>query len=220
MKGILKLGMSRVTGKMIYVAYASNGESCNCICAECGETLIARQGESKEWHFAHKSGKLCIYAPETALHWLSKQIVAEENSIKLPNGNSFLYTQCLQEAWMPGIRPDIKISNGAETMLVEIVVTNKISKAKRVKLQESNLSVLVIDLSDVERMIMREDLRKIVIDDCSRKTIIKNTTVTKDQEDNRLLNIFLAILAALAFWAIVRLIKHYSKRRRKYQYSI
>ncbi len=38
---------------------AQRGEACGCICPVCGADLVARMGEERVWHFAHKSGSMC-----------------------------------------------------------------------------------------------------------------------------------------------------------------
>uniref|UniRef100_UPI002B477B28 competence protein CoiA family protein n=1 Tax=Vibrio vulnificus TaxID=672 RepID=UPI002B477B28 len=40
------------------VADVVRGKNCGCICPSCHTPLIARQGEEKQWHFAHASRKV------------------------------------------------------------------------------------------------------------------------------------------------------------------
>lgn len=210
MKKILKYGMSCETGKMVSIMNSPNGEACNCVCAECGETLIARQGEANEWHFAHKNGKTCIYSPETALHLLAKEIVVEENMIILPDGRNFQYTEYNLEKWMPGLRPDIKISNGYETIFIEIAVTNKIKSAKEDKIRDANLVVMEIDLCDVDRAICKEKLKDIVIHKHSRKRFIVESKDSFEREvkgDNWIINLLFILLGVVAIWTIGRCVK-------------
>lgn len=72
------------SGEMVDIADIPSGLSCNCICACCGESLIARKGEVKQWHFAHKSGAECAGALETALHKAAKQVLLEHRLIMVP----------------------------------------------------------------------------------------------------------------------------------------
>lgn len=64
-----------------------SGLGCNCICPECKAPLVARKGQTREYHFAHK-GNLSdcnlVYANQTALHRLAKAIIAEEKKIYVP----------------------------------------------------------------------------------------------------------------------------------------
>jgi competence CoiA-like predicted nuclease len=43
----------------------TRGLSCECTCPSCGEAVIARQGEVREWHFAHASTLECSTGAET-----------------------------------------------------------------------------------------------------------------------------------------------------------
>lgn len=71
-------------GNMVDIADVPSGLACGCICASCGESLVARKGEVKQWHFAHKSGSECAGAIETALHRAAKQILLQHPQIMVP----------------------------------------------------------------------------------------------------------------------------------------
>lgn len=62
------------------------GEKCKCTCPKCGEVLIARLGEVKRPHFAHKSLCNCDdkNAQESGLHTLAKEIIKDNSSIFVP----------------------------------------------------------------------------------------------------------------------------------------
>ncbi len=75
------------SGRMIDIDQADNGLACDCICSCCGERLVARQGEHRDWHFAHESGADCRGAIETALHRAAKQIFEEEKTLYIGTHN-------------------------------------------------------------------------------------------------------------------------------------
>lgn len=52
---LIPFGEQTATGDLVDVGEVEKGERCNCICPSCKTPLIARKGEIKEWHFAHKS---------------------------------------------------------------------------------------------------------------------------------------------------------------------
>ena len=71
------------------------GLKCDCICPNCGQTLVARKGEIREQHFAHYFDKTIAHksgmfycdvekANESALHLMAKQIIAQELAIRVP----------------------------------------------------------------------------------------------------------------------------------------
>ena len=70
----------------VHVNDVPNGLKCGCHCPECGGQLIARQGKSNAWHFAHYDHKNdCPGAAETALHLAAKEILKDlKGRILLP----------------------------------------------------------------------------------------------------------------------------------------
>ena len=71
-------------GRFVSVEDVGRGKACECCCPECGEVLIARQGNVRAWHFAHASGSDCQGAAEGALHKAAKQLVLQEKYILVP----------------------------------------------------------------------------------------------------------------------------------------
>lgn len=69
------------SGRMIDIADAENGLKCDCRCSCCGDRLVAKQGDFKDWHFAHESGADCAGAYESALHKAAKQILLDEKVV-------------------------------------------------------------------------------------------------------------------------------------------
>jgi len=44
-------------GAMRFIGEVERGAACGCSCPECGSPLVAKQGNEKEWHFAHEGGQ-------------------------------------------------------------------------------------------------------------------------------------------------------------------
>ncbi|WP_090197579.1 competence protein CoiA family protein [Yoonia tamlensis] len=65
--------------RLVHVNDVPKGLECRCVCPECEAPLIARQGERRTWHFAHKPDEDCGTAGETALHIAAKQTLADLN---------------------------------------------------------------------------------------------------------------------------------------------
>jgi hypothetical protein len=80
-----KLTYGLKESKLCHIDEVENGLKCNCVCPNCKEKLVAKQGEINEHHFAHDSKECDItIAQETALHIMAKEILAEYKIIKLP----------------------------------------------------------------------------------------------------------------------------------------
>lgn len=92
----IKLAYGIKEGHVVHISeigLAKKGERCNCTCPACGEVLVAKLGNKKQHHFAHKSSSNCdiAYAQETGLHKLAKQILQESQSILVPGYNISWY---------------------------------------------------------------------------------------------------------------------------------
>jgi len=172
MTELLEYGKHRVSGKMIFIDDAMNGKKCNCVCAGCGDVLIARQGESNDAHFAHASGDQCGYSGESALHQLAKQIIAENKMMHLPDGTLFTYSEAAIEKKVLDYRPDAILINGNDVLHIEIFVTHKVGFNKTNFLFEKGLKTIEIDLSDLSRCISKMELVQIIVEDISRKRYI------------------------------------------------
>lgn len=157
---------------MIFIDDAVNGKKCNCVCAGCGDALIARQGESNDAHFAHANGDQCSYSGESALHQLAKQIIEEKKMMRLPDGTLFKYSDAAIEKKVMDYRPDAILTNGKDVLHIEIFVTHKVGFNKGNFLFEKGLKTIEIDLSDLSRSISKNELEQIIVEGISRKRFI------------------------------------------------
>ena len=68
------------------IMLAEKGEKCNCKCPVCGGSLVAKLGDKRQRHFAHKASCNCdiVYAQQTGLHLLAKEIIRENSQILVP----------------------------------------------------------------------------------------------------------------------------------------
>ncbi len=58
-----------------------------CVCPFCGKPVYAKKGSKREHHFAHYSDmEKCniVYANQTAIHLMAKEIIAEEKKFAVP----------------------------------------------------------------------------------------------------------------------------------------
>ena len=97
-------------GKIVYIDEVPNGKSCGCFCAECGERLIARQGNIKIHHFAHVSGNDSVKCSQTALHRLGEKIIIEDKMIPVFKDGTIQFDKVEfveQEKNLGDIKPDL-----------------------------------------------------------------------------------------------------------------
>ena len=76
-------------GAVVHVDSAKNGLACGCHCIECGEPVVARQGQVNKWHFSHSYESPCLgYTKETVIHYRAKHLIAD--AIKIGGVHSIL----------------------------------------------------------------------------------------------------------------------------------
>ncbi len=181
------------SGRICSVEEVARGLACDCVCPACGESVIARQGEVREWHFAHSSGADCPGSGESALHLAAKQVLLDSKGMMLPgqhvqkeavllDGRRGTGDSIRHDAWidLPDIeaekrigvfRPDIAALVGHTLLAVEIAVTHFVDEEKRQLIVEHHIPAIEIDLAQFERKTWTwESLTEVVIDGVERKS--------------------------------------------------
>lgn len=179
-------------GRITSVDEVARGLDCECTCPCCGEKVLARQGEVREWHFAHVSGSECEGAAEGALHLAAKQLLLESRGIMMPEfviakeaaladgrraqaeirqeGFWLDYVSAEAEVAYGDIRPDIILDLGDRQVFVEIAVTHYVDQPKQALIDKMTIPAIEIDLGSIYREKWDwELLKEAIIDGCSNK---------------------------------------------------
>ena len=154
-------------GRPVHVTRVPRGTACGCFCASCGEPVIARQGGSMSWHFAHASGSECAGAYETSLHVAGKATLEKLGRIRLPavmaefpmsRREPVVVVPAMDEDIVSvvfeerrgNVIPDVIITTAAGyEIFVEIAVTHYVDEVKLAKLKAMGTPVLEVDIGDV-----------------------------------------------------------------------
>lgn len=51
----IPFALEPLSGELVDVGQVKSGRDCGCQCPSCGQSVIARQGDINQWHFAHDS---------------------------------------------------------------------------------------------------------------------------------------------------------------------
>ncbi|MGK0236023.1 MAG: hypothetical protein ACI9EK_002566 [Psychroserpens sp.] len=72
--------------ELVFIKDVNSGSDRNLVCFDCGERMLPvhKEGNIQKPHFRHKI-KDCNASYESYIHWLSKKVFEEFNSIKLPS---------------------------------------------------------------------------------------------------------------------------------------
>ncbi|MBS1590418.1 MAG: hypothetical protein JST52_12475 [Bacteroidetes bacterium] len=151
-----KLPYGLRNNELLTIEEVESGLACDCVCPACNEQLIARKGKVKAHHFAHYKSEDCLSGLETALHKLSKEIIAKSKTFTTPilNYPDTLY-EIFDETEIPienvkletkvgEFIPDIVIETKGKKLLIEIVVSNPVSWKKQQRIKSQNLPTIVI----------------------------------------------------------------------------
>ncbi|NTV70425.1 MAG: hypothetical protein HGA71_09790 [Azonexaceae bacterium] len=159
-------------GRIRSVEEVARGLACECVCPSCGAPVIARQGEIREWHFAHSTESDCEGGTETALHLAAKQLLLEsggltipeilvQREVRLPDGRVGKGEARRPERWIDfqtveaektigSIRPDIVAVVGHTMLFIEIAVTHFVDEEKRAVLASYEVPAIEIDLASLQ----------------------------------------------------------------------
>lgn len=82
-------GLHTDTGQLVDVSGVKNGLACDCICPSCKLPLEARQGEIRNWHFAHSSRSgnrvetACDFSFAVSVRMMVRQLASEAGGLSL-----------------------------------------------------------------------------------------------------------------------------------------
>ena len=196
-KSLLQSFAKDKEGRIRAVDEVARGLACQCVCSVCGESVIARQGEIRGWHFAHVSGADCAGAAESALHLAAKQLLEDAGGMMVPEqfeyfdvrlpDNKIHRSEVREPAsWVDfefaeqekpyfGLRPDVFVMVGNRVLFVEIAVTHFLGREKIDRIDELGVAALQIDLASMEREHWDwETLRELVVDGEHNKEWIRS----------------------------------------------
>ena len=146
-----------------FVDDVPRGLECNCVCPYCKVDLMAKQGQKKEHHFAHKNNKNCTGARMTALHMLAQNVLAETKQVMLPEYNGNYYKHCAELKTFERVekeqvcrnedsmrRPDCIGYNDTKggNIWIEIYCRHKIDETKKAEIRAQQQYCIEIDFSD------------------------------------------------------------------------
>lgn len=82
---LIPFGYNPDNDTFVDVEDVPRGANSGCICPACKTPLIARQGDEKEWHFAHASRKVyektqkeCGFSFYLSVRMMARQIIGDE----------------------------------------------------------------------------------------------------------------------------------------------
>ena len=176
-------------GRMAHIDDVPNGARCGCVCPQCKQTLIAKNGgQERAHHFAHEGGADCEGGTETSLHLAAKQIISDQKRLVLPFAfgaiggeetkfvefdNVHLEYALQHPSTHQRIIADCYGENANGPFIIEIAVHHRVEPEKAKMIESLRMPAIEIDLSDLlGKIIDWEDLRKAVLFETFRRRFI------------------------------------------------
>ncbi len=157
MKRICKLPAALNSGSiLVCVDDAVSEEKYHC--PACGEIVIAKRGNIKVHHFAHRRGTDCQYGYQTSVHLMAKEIINKTHKVLLPGRGLIVADEVILEQRLGSIFPDILVTCDGKQYIIEIYVTHPLDDEKIEKIRTLDISAIEINLSDIKQLIDRNIL--------------------------------------------------------------
>lgn len=152
-------------GHRVDVRDVANGLQCRCVCFECGQPVLAKQGVRLRWHFSHHAPTSCRPTPESELHFFAKTLLADRLWLWIPavcahaagqtesisERRQYEFSEVRVEKADGNVRPDLLLATASGKILhVEIYVRHRVGTIKLEKLRNRGISSIEIDLSKLD----------------------------------------------------------------------
>lgn len=166
---LLPFAKRRVDGVYVAPEEVPRGQACDCVCPDCDNPVLARQGEARVWHFAHLKARKCANAYVRSVHELVKQLLCERPDILLPPLESTLlrldaYGQvvresetvqpatcvrldsCLRDQPLGEVDVDLLGALRGRSLIIELTVASRSFHDKLKHYERAGIAALEIDL--------------------------------------------------------------------------
>ncbi|WP_460206290.1 competence protein CoiA family protein [Klebsiella pneumoniae] len=144
-KMLFEYALHKDSNKVVHVDSVSNGKRCNCVCKNCGDSLIAKNnGKIIQHHFSHTTKEESRDCQMTQLHIAMQLHFASLPEISLPRNEieideevlivPELTTSVRESALEYRIGPylaDVYLITNTSEIVIEVCVTHKCEEEKR-----------------------------------------------------------------------------------------
>jgi hypothetical protein len=203
-----------ISGQLISIHEANS--SAKYFCADCGQEVFPKNKKPKELrqrdvHFSHFSN--CSGSLETYLHAISKIIIANEKSIKLPIIGTIKFLVSETETLIDDIRPDIIIRPDTGQIALEIFVTHKTDEEKTRKYRDKKITSFEIDISDLNYNSDLDAIREELIKNLDNKIPLYLEEKENTSQSQSLWSVVLIIASSILVLLTFKNIRKHKRRR-------
>lgn len=171
------------TGELIGIDKSDKGKNCDCKCYSCQGELVAKQGESNQWHFSHykNSKKQCDYSFWVVCRDLAKQIFCSKispiDSIRTSHKMDKITISriSIEDTRIDDITFDLSFFAKDIGRIFIYFLTPEYSRNQFESFDNFSENILLINLSSVinEKDNITAYLYKVIVDDIKAKEFIE-----------------------------------------------
>ena len=177
--------------RLVYVDEVENGLKCGCVCPTCKCDLIAKQGDEREHHFAHRhDDKSCLHIRDTYFR-RTIEILETNGYITLPKfGEIDAKKATIKKVWTEKVMdsssflPDI-VAETEDGMAIHIRFS-RIKNSEQIKYNREivclELNAEKIKLEDLENFLLYSEQNKIWVSNPVYKEVINKKALKKRKE--------------------------------------
>jgi ssDNA-binding Zn-finger/Zn-ribbon topoisomerase 1 len=180
-------GIGKKDNKLYHITQVEKGIKCDCVCPGCGEVLIAKKGDKKEHHFAHRATS-CEHAHETAIHYYVKELIEETKVLKIPphglmKDETYINIDRVElEKRFDSIVPDVVVYIKGVPLFLEVNVFHAVDDDKLKKIRQLGIDTIELNICDMNVDFYdfdREAVADLVINNARHKTWVYSRKVEK-----------------------------------------
>ena len=178
-------------GRRVHVDEVENGLNCGCICPTCKCDLVAKQGDIREHHFAHRhDDRSCLHIRDTYFH-RAMEILEKNRYIELPPfGGIGSKKAKIINIWeerivnSPNYLPDIVVEteDGMEIHIRYSRIKSRGTISFNGEIVCLELNAEKIRLEDLENFLLKSDEHKEWISNPFYKKILNKRALRKSEE--------------------------------------
>jgi hypothetical protein len=162
----IPFGLREADNQYVDVADVPNGNECGCICPSCKTPLQARQGQIRQWYFAHNSRgtseltqKECEYSFWVSVLAMAKELIRTGGALIVPAFTRFIEHDevfITEEKSIDFLNPEIE-KNGFDASCsfgkysIGVIFTSPERKTREFNALRKEAGVLEISLSSAEK---------------------------------------------------------------------
>lgn len=145
-----QLGKDKISGRILDIQEVQSGLNCNCVCPNCGDDLVAVQGQQRAWYFRHHEQKDCESGYQKGLLALAIQVLKNNSYLYLPKYGRISYqgVQAYQQPSDLPLESDVVLYTEHYPIYLQFKLSEGQETGGYPGFENADENIVEIDLSD------------------------------------------------------------------------